>query len=82
MKNLKWAFLPLLFSVMLFFYRASIINVFVRRCLVILCLGTILWTIYTELKEPVLNGKMIFTITLIGVISFLFVIVTLSNIGW
>lgn len=82
MKNLKSALLPLLLCMMLFLYRASLLNIFVRRGLVVLCLGTILWSIFKLLKEPVLNVKRIITVTLIGVISFLFVIVTLSNTGW
>lgn len=58
MKDGKWAFLPLIFSVLGYIYRLDLImSVFVRRALFTLALGTNL-VFYRLLKEPVLvlNG--------------------------
>jgi uncharacterized membrane protein len=82
MKERKWVFLPLIFSVMLSFYRGELWGVFVKRGLVVLTLGSVLWSFYNLLKEPVIVVKMIITGILIGVISLLLVILTLSKTGW
>jgi hypothetical protein len=78
----KWIFAPLLFSIVVSFYRADLFESFVRRGLVILTLGAILWSFYRVLKEPKLVVKKIMTAIIIGVLSFLLIILTLINTGW
>jgi hypothetical protein len=58
------------------------IEVYVRRGMVLLTLGTILWFIYDLLKEPVLPGQLVIVVFLVSLFSILLVLGTLLKIGW
>lgn len=82
MKVSKILFLPLTLSVIVFLHEEAGLGAIVRRCLVVLTLGTILWIIYNLLKEQIFPIRMIIFATLVAVASFLLIIATLSKTGW
>lgn len=82
MKDYKRLISPLIFFMVFSFYWVAVFGVSVRRVLVVLTLGTILWSIYNLLKEPVLSGKVMIIVMLVAITSLLFVIITVSKTGW
>lgn len=82
MKNCKGLFLPLIFSIMSLFCTGELVGFLVRRGLVILTLGIILWTIYKQFGEPILVVKRIVTVIIIGLVSLLFIFIAIYNSGW
>jgi hypothetical protein len=82
MKGRKILFLPLLLSIIFSSNWVIDIATYLRRGLVILTLGMILWFIYDHLKEPDLPGRIIIVLCVIVVSLVLLVLGTLLKTGW
>jgi len=57
-------------------------EVYVRRGVVLLTLGTILWVIFEQLKAPILRGKLVLFVFFVSFICILLVLGTLLKMGW
>ncbi|MDZ5473351.1 hypothetical protein SM124_16655 [Bacillus sp. 31A1R] len=57
-------------------------GVYVRRGVVLLTLGTILWVIFDQLKASILQGKHVLFVFFVSFICILLVLGTLLKTGW
>ncbi|GAB7054761.1 MULTISPECIES: hypothetical protein [Paenibacillus] len=53
-----------------------------RRAMIVLTLGTLLWSVYQIVRDGWKNKKMIVMTSISFVVSMTFVIVTLVKMGW
>ncbi len=78
----KLMLLPLILSIIV------ACNVFIemansaRRGLIVLTLGSILWFVYEQLKEPVVSIQLVIVVFVFSMTSVLLVVWTLFKTGW
>lgn len=78
----KLMLLPLILSIIV------ACNVFIemansaRRGLIVITLGSILWFVYEQLKEPVVSIQLVIVVFVFSMTSVLLVVWTLFKTGW
>ncbi|UHA61428.1 hypothetical protein KDJ21_007160 [Metabacillus litoralis] len=78
----KLMLLPLILSMIVACNVFIEMAISVRRGLIVLTLGSILWFIYEQLKEPVVSVQLVIVIFVFSTFAFLLVVWTLFETGW
>lgn len=81
MRVYPFFFLPFLLSVVTYMVGQTGSGG-MRRSLIILTLGTILWTVYQVLKEPAVSVKKISIVAFVAAVSLSLIAAVLKETGW
>lgn len=79
MKAITYYLLPLILAIIVSMHW---LDTNIRRGIILLILGTLLWFFFKLLKEHVVPLRIVISITVVTIVSFLLIVLTLLKTGW